>query len=554
MVLTDHKCFIRLAATIAVLMVMTAFTASFSGSCLGQSSISSSDARAKQSAQLVEEGIASMERGDAATARDRFQKAIEANPKDLAAHTYLGVIADSTGDLALAELHFATVARLDPTSPAARNNYGAILFRRGENARAATEFEASLRLNSKQPTALVNLAQIRFAQATPESLRAARELFERALPVTQDAEVARALIIVALRLKDKAAAARFYGEYAVRLPNAGAKVKAASARFELGSALLEAELFQESLAELKAAFEADSSNTDTIIRLARAYLALNDIPSAGRTLESTVARGIETPPVYALLAETYWKGGHFENAIPAMRLAVERDPQSEGYRYTYGMLLTNAMAPAAAVIRLEEALQLFPRSARLWFALGIAHFRSSKNDEAIKALSRAVELDAKFAPAYAYLGMTYVELGRYDEGLKLYAQALAVDERLAAVHYLVADVLTKQADSDTPRIRKHLQRAVMLDPTFALARLALGKLLVRLNSFEEAASEFERVVALDPNLPEAYYQLGRVYGRLKRTAEAQANLAKFKQLSDAQKEQSQNERREVARRLANVRF
>ena len=63
-----------------------------------------------------------------------------------------------------------------------------------------------------------------------------------------------------------------------------------------------------------------------------------------------------------------------------------------------------------------------------------------------------------------------------------------------------------------------------------------------------------QVIKLEPNLAEAYYQLGLAYRRLKRPAEAQQTLAVFKRLSDSQKEQEQNERREIVRRLADVRF
>jgi Tfp pilus assembly protein PilF len=293
---------------------------------------------------------------------------------------------------------------------------------------------------------------------------------------------------------------------------------------------------------------------EAVVRLGKAYVALKDLPAAGRTLEGALARGLEAAPVYALLASVYEKTGHVENAIPAMRLAIERDPQREEYRFRYGMLLTNVLAPGAAVIRLEEALKTFPDSARLWFALGLAQFRWGKNDDAAKALTRAVELDQKFAPAYAYLGIIFAEQGRADEELKLYERALAADEKLGVVHHLIADVLLRQQNADLPLIESHLVRAVKMDETFAPARLALAKVYLRTNRFAEAAAELERVISLDAKMAEAYYQLGRAYLRLGRKAEGEATLEKFKQLSEEQKEQSQNERREIVRRLANVLF
>ena len=77
---------------------------------------------------------------------------------------------------------------------------------------------------------------------------------------------------------------------------------------------------------------------------------------------------------------------------------------------------------------------------------------------------------------------------------------------------------------------------------------------MRAERWPQAASEFERAIRLDPQSAEAHYQLARVYVRLKRTDDAQRELAAFKQLSDAQKEKRETDRRDLLRRLANVRF
>jgi tetratricopeptide (TPR) repeat protein len=420
-------------------------------------------------------------------------------------------------------------------------------------AAAVEQFEASLRLDPRQPSALVNLAQIHFSRGGAVEWQKARELFERAYALAPDAAVARALIIVALRLKDQAAAARHYKTYATGRP-AAAGPDEAPARTELGGALLEAGLVDEALAELGPAAAAAPDHVPALVLLARAHLARREVPAAGRVLESAVARGVDAAPVYAALAEVYEAAGHVENAIPAMRLAIERDPGSEAYRFRYGMLLTDTKAPAAAVIRLQEALREFPRSAKLWFALGVAHFADHKNADAAQAFEQALAWDGKLAPALAYLGMTYAELGQYDRAVTYYERALAADDRLVAAHVLAADALLKQTAADLARAETHLRRAVALEPALAPGRLALGKLYVRLNKWTEAATEFERALAAQPNLAEAHYQLGRVYTRLRRPAEAQVAFDTFKRLGDTQKEQAQDERRELVRRLANVRF
>jgi tetratricopeptide (TPR) repeat protein len=512
-------------------------------------------AHSEQAKQLNAEGIAALERGDESAAQKLFQVALKVNPNDVTAHTYLGVLADRSGALSEAERHFAAAARFDPDSSSARNNYGAILLRLNQPSRAATEFEASLRLDANQPSALVNLAQIHFASNTPEGLRRARDLFERARSLAPDSEIARALVIINLRLGASEAAAANYRDYRARLATStDASTKLAATRFQLGSALLDAGLSAEATEELNAAVTADPSNVEAIVLLARAYLARKDVPAAGRTLESAVARRLDDARLYAALADVYEAAKRPENAIPAMRLAIARNPKSEAYRFRYAMLLTDTKAPAAAVIRLQEALREFPQSSRLWFALGVAHAAENKTEEATRAFTRAFELDPKMAPALAYLGNTYAERGQYADAVALYERALTIDETMAVVHYLAADALLKESTTDAVRVEKHLSRALALDPSLASARLALAKLYLRTNRVDEAASQLERAIAFDPNLAEAHYQLGRAYMRLKRTPQAQTELAIFKRLSDAEKEQSQTARREIVRRLANVRF
>lgn len=433
----------------------------------------------------VADGISALERGDKEKAKLLFQQALKIDPRNVDAHTYLGMVAADANELKEAERHFATAASLAPAEPSTRNNYGAILMRVGRTAQARAEFEASLKLNPDQPSALTNLAQIHFDRGQPDDLQTARTLLERAAKSTSDPQISRALVI-------------------------------------------------------------------TYLKLGQVLMEKRDLPGAGRTLETAVASGLDDAKIYAALAEVYEADGHYENAIPAMRLAVQRDPQNEAYHFRYGLLLTDSHAPAAGILRLQEALKQFPNSARLWLALGIAQLTHGQNVEAENSFKQSLTLDAKLVPALAYLGVTYGERGQYEKAIGFYEQAIALNSRLAAVHYLVADMILKTSNADTARAEKYLRRAVELDPNLAAAYLAWGRLHVRANRYSEAAPLLQRAVSLQPELLEAHYQLSRVLVKLKRPDEANRELEIFKQLSEKQK--ARNESREIVRRLANVRF
>ncbi|HEV2859752.1 MAG TPA: tetratricopeptide repeat protein [Pyrinomonadaceae bacterium] len=505
-------------------------------------------------ADLVARGVAALERGDTASAKTAFESAVRLDKENYEAHTYLGVMADREGNLTDAERHFAAAAIGAPLSPQARNNHGAILLRLGRTEQAAAQFEISLRLDKNQPSPLFNLARIRFSQGTTEGFRAARDLLERAHSLAPDAEIARALVAASLRLGDRDAAARHFKDYAARLAGAPESVTGPAARAELGAALLEANLAEEATGELAAASQAEPANVETLLLLARAHLARKDVKQAGRTLESAVARGLQDGRIYAALADVYEAAGYVENAIPAMRLAIERDPKNEAFRVRYGLLLVDTKAPAAAVIRLEEALRELPTSPRLWLALGIAQLAAGKNDDAQSSFARTLELDPRSVPALAYLGTAHAERGSYAEAVRLYERAIAADPKLSVPYYLAADALLKASDTDAARAEKYLGRAVELDPDFAPSRLALARLYERAGRWAEAAEHLERAVRLDPELAEARYHLGRVYRQLKRADDSKRELAAFQRLSETQKEKREVDRRELVRRLANVRF
>lgn len=503
--------------------------------------------------QQLKDAVEAISTGNLPQAKVILQKILLSNPLSAEAHTLAGIVADQENDLSLAEKHFATAAKLKPNEPGIRNNYGAILLRRNRKAEAAREFTASLKINPNQPSALVNLAQIRFNE---NDLPASRQLFEKAKAIKPDAEIARALIVIALRLNENERVSKDYREYAALLEQGSGEnaIAQTESRIELSEALLNNGFIAEAIQELEGVAKINPENADALVLLSRAYLKRKDIKSAGRLLESAVSRGIDDAKIYAALAEVYETGGFYENAIPAMRLAIQKDTKNEFYRARYGLLLIDAKAPAAAVIRLNEALKEFPNSARLWLAFGIANLNDNKTVEARAAFERALIINPKLVPALAYLATTFVDQGRNDEAVKIFERAIPLDEKNAVLHYLLADSLLKTANPNLTRVENALKRAVELDADLASAHSTLGRLYVRQERWAEAAASLELATKLEPKSAETLYQLGRVYARLKRADESRAVLAKFKELNDTQKEQKEADRRELVRRLANVNF
>ena len=491
---------------------------------------------------LLNSAAQSLEKGDYAGAEIILQKILASEPRNVAAQTLAGVAADQQNKLSEAEKHFALAAKIAPQSAETRNNYGAILVRLNRKPEAAKEFAASLTANPKQPSALVNLAQIRFAE---NNFAAARELFEKAASIAPDAGILKALVLISLQLNEKERAAREYKDYSARRSTADAT---------LGELLLSKDLTGEARQELENVLAENADNISAIVLLSRVYAEQKNIPAAGKLLESAVARGLTDAKIYAALAEVYGAAGYPENAIPAMRLAIEKEPNDESWRIRYGLLLIDSNAAAAAAIRIEEAIKDFPKSARLRFLLGMAQFDINKTAEAQKAFESALEIEPQLIPALGYLAATYVDQAKFDDALKIYERAVALDEKNAVLHYLIADTLLKTQNPSPERVENELKRAVALDENLALAHSILGRFYFRQSRLEDARTELERAVKIDPKIADALYQLSLVYARLKMNDESKAALAKFKELNISQEKQENDDRREIVRRLANTKF
>ena len=523
----------------------------FNGNSPAQKKTSPADTQKIES--LLAESTVALQTEDFVRAKTILLKVLAIAPRNAAANTLAGIVADRENDLPKAEKHFALAAKTAPGAPDARNNYGAILVRLGRKEQAAAEFAASLAINPNQASALVNLAQIRIAE---NDLTAARDLFDKAKAISPDIEILRALVMISLGLRDKERAAREFAEYIAALKAESAPLKSDSKTRDvsLAEALLANNLPNEAGQELELILSNENKNSSALILLSKVFLQQKNIPAAGRILESAVASGLDDSKIYLALAEVYEAGGYPENAIPAMRRAIAKDPKNDFYRSRYGLLLVNSKAPAAALVRIEEALKEFPDSPSLWFALGIAQFDDNKISEAGKSFEKALSIDSKLVPALAYLGAVFVEQARYADAVKIYEQAIGLNGKVSLLYYLLGDTLLKMTDADEKRIEAALKRAAELDANLTSAHLTLGRLYVRQSRWTEAAASLEQAAKLEPDRAETHYQLGRVYARLKRADESKATLEKFKQLNDSQKQQKEVDRRELVRRLANVRF
>ena len=97
------------------------------------------EAAAKTNIQL---GIAYLQQGNYAVAREKLERSLKQNPKDPDVHTSLGLLYDRVGETKLADKHFREALKLAPDNPDVSNNYAIYLCKRGRVDEGVERFSA----------------------------------------------------------------------------------------------------------------------------------------------------------------------------------------------------------------------------------------------------------------------------------------------------------------------------------------------------------------------------------------------------------------------------
>jgi tetratricopeptide (TPR) repeat protein len=122
--------------------------------------------------------------------------------------------------------------------------------------------------------------------------------------------------------------------------------------------------------------------------------------------------------------------------------------------------------------------------------------------------------------------------GALDAARKEFEEELQINRGDAASEYELGE-MDREARKWNDAI-VHFGRAVSSDPDFVSALIGLGKSLVSGNRAEEAVVPLEKAVKLAPRDPVAHYQLSFAYRRVGREAEAQKELALYRELHEEQ--------------------
>jgi protein O-GlcNAc transferase len=189
-----------------------------------------------------------------------------------------------------------------------------------------------------------------------------------------------------------------------------------------------------------------------------------------------------------------------------------------------GLRLSGEGKWAEARIKFAEVVQLDPKNALAWKALGVTAGKLGDPIEAEEALSRGCQLDRKLADVCFYHARSLYTLNRFEAALHVLTTEPRTGRSLVAMGQAF-EALGREKEAETA-FREALTKSDALDE----ARLRMGIFLFRAGRLAEAEKVLVEAVGGRPSFGEAMGELGRVYYQTGRMQHAVLILEKASRL------------------------
>ena len=232
---------------------------------------------------------------------------------------------------------------------------------------------------------------------------------------------------------------------------------------------------------------------------------------------------------YGNLAWLLVERQEYSEAIALFHRALELNPRHLESLRDLGTTLQQQGRLEEALPYFERALALDPDPKAAENRYGSALLRSGRAAEAVPHLQRAIELSVEEkAPVPRFhvdLGLGLAAVKRDQEAAVEFERA----QRLAGDHYpiatsLLADTLMRLGRDD--EALPHLRSIVESEPSDAIHRFDLGRILYNRSQFAEAVPPLEGAIKLRPDLLDAYIVLALSQAELQRPVEARNTAVK----------------------------
>ena len=461
--------------------------------------------------------------GDSATALEKLNRAVQADPNFAQAYLLLGLTEFQGGQTAKSIRHYKRALKLQPRSYTGHYNLALAYLRERNFQDARAELEQAVSLDARQADAAYDLGIVLLELGDPSAalthLRHARALKPRP---DVDFNIVRAEMEA--------------GQVSEARADAADAAKVLGSDFQWNTAI--GQLFLKNAQPREAAVYLGKAclirpeDAEICRQLAAAYLQSNQPEQVLSTI-----REAKTPEDHYLRASAYYLSHRFPEADQESEQALTLAPDNPQILALRTRLLQRAGQQDAALEMAKKATTVASNWDEPYYLAGVSYYFIRLYDESAQSLARAVELNPNSARALFLEAIALANLGKTGDAERCLRRAITLQPNNARFHCHLGILLARTNESG--KAEDSFRKAIQLKPDYALSHYEFGKLLASTKQFKEAAEELSQAVEHDPSLSAAYYQLVRVYARLGEKEKSERALADFEKLYQRQTSESE---------------
>jgi tetratricopeptide (TPR) repeat protein len=257
-----------------------------------------------------------------------------------------------------------------------------------------------------------------------------------------------------------------------------------------------------------------------------AYRA-NNYPEAIRGLSRALVDNSSDAPVRAMLGMAYFGTGAFADAVKTFEPLGARGMQDSlvGYAWAASLTRVGDLKKATEVLSQYEKGRLSNDAlivvGQLWTEIG-------NYARAVNSFHQALETDPSLPKAHLYAGEAAVRWEHWPEAAEEFKAELALAPGDADAKYNLGFVYAQQSKTD--EAMELFQQVIAANPDYANAQYQVGKILLDRGKLDDAIAHLEAAARLSPNIDYMHYQLQAAYRKDARIADADRELAIYKDL------------------------
>ena len=211
------------------------------------------------------------------------------------------------------------------------------------------------------------------------------------------------------------------------------------------------------------------------IEMAGQLYSDGDFAQAERVCRQLISARPDSSDAHNVLGVTLARLGRMDEAVAALRRAIEINGQPASYHANLGEILRQAGRLDDASREIEQAIRLQPDNAQAHNNLGIVHYERQEFEAAVASYRRALELKPGMAEALNNLGNALRGTGDREGAFHAYRQALAQRDSYPEAHNNLGTLL--QQDGETEQAEQELRTAIAQNPSYIDAHNNLAQLL-----------------------------------------------------------------------------